>query len=113
MTFYRLTQDIDNPKIDRRRKHDWRSQPTFKDGSIFVFRDKTLAPSHAPTAKVAKGDPRYEALRTGLEKIEPRLRTILEATENEVDPVSILAMLVRKKYVTNGQVHEVTEELLG
>lgn len=97
MKFYQLTEEIANPKPDRRKKYDWRAQDTVPAGGLYVrIKTKdgnTLAPVDEPNASLPVKHPLIQAMADHLEDHEPSLKEMIAGSQ--IDPMRVLRAVVK------------------
>lgn len=110
---YRLKQDVDNPRGDKRCRWDFWKRPQWKAGTVFVVDDKNRLDIEAPVIKPAgkydflffsaKNDDILDVLIPHLEVEKKSLSSILLAAKehmHRINPEDILEQLVLDKLIS-------------
>lgn len=105
---YRLSNDVSNPKPDRRITNDWRKKPIIPAGKLFFFVAKrpnvefgwaTLQPMTGYSSKdVPLHDPLLLAIAPYLDLVEDTLETVLK--RHDINHADVLRFLIKANSIS-------------
>lgn len=119
---YRLRRDVNNPSPDRRYRNDWRSQPVWRAGTLFVvvelqgdvreLRCREARYSHQSLVDVIDDLGRFARIALALEPVEERPSDYLARQGYESWAAEVLDRLVKDGALTMARVELALSELL-
>lgn len=110
MRFFCLLNDIENHKIDRRRKFDWRHQPTVPKNTIFFVKNvgnkAYVGVLDQPDALMELHDAKDMVLNA--KEIKPTVSMLIDASG--LTPRTILNRLIKQNYVTPQDIFKILNQ---
>ena len=108
MKYITLKAKVANPKADRRRKFDWRSEVAFKRGKAFTVNEKAkvLHPADDANSAIPLDDVRARLILQNAEDTKaPKVEHLMIA--HDINSGKLLSRLIRKGKVTVEDIQEV------
>lgn len=107
-TVWVLTQDVKNPKPDRRTKYDWRLHPNWKAGARFTLR---LQKDYMATITTGRWSHTITPFDTKWDVISPFLQRANASLQEQIDQdnipeIDVFDKLIKMKLVTVEQVED-------
>ena len=107
-TVWVLTQDVTNPKPDRRTKYDWRLHPAWKAGTRFTLRLQKDYMASITAGRwsdtLTPFDTRWKALAPSLQRANASIQEQID--QDNIPEIDLIEKLIDLKLVTVEQVED-------